>query len=428
MQRFRRSRVCCLAILEIYLSSCWCLFAQAQERPPGRDVESLLSLALARNPEYASMRHEAKAAMERIVPAGALPDPKFQMELRDLTRMGTQDPTLDPRQVGNTRYQFTQDIPWFGKRDLKREVAELEAQSARGRVLGVWNDIAAKIKTTYAQLYYLDRNEHLTKEILDLIARLEEIAQTRYADGLSSQQDVLRAQVEQTSMRNELIDLETERHHLNTRMNALLARPSTAPLAEPEKLRALPSPATLEYEALEERVRTHNPQLASEENLTKAAEKRQSLAYKNRYPDFTFGVSPIQYQNSFKEWELMVQVNIPLQQSSRRAQEREAEAMLSAARSRWEAATNQVLSDLSENISAIEAARKTDALLTNRWLPQAELTLQAALAGYETGKVDFATVLDAERQIRQTKQNKIKVQAEGQSRLAEVERILGEDL
>ena len=80
------------------------------------------------------------------------------------------------------------------------------------------------------------------------------------------------------------------------------------------------------------------------------------------------------------------------------------------------------------SLAGIEAARQTENLLANSLLPQAELTFQAALAGYETGKVDFATLLDAQRQIRQARQNQIKVQAEAQMRLAEIERLLGEDL
>ncbi|CAK0757563.1 outer membrane protein, heavy metal efflux system [Gammaproteobacteria bacterium] len=417
-----------MGLLLATVAGLWCFVVQAQEPLPGDGVESLLALAWERNPEYAGMRYEAEAAGERIVPAGALPDPKFQIELRDLTRMGEQDPTLDPRRVGNTRYLFMQDVPWFGKRDLKREMAELEAESARGRALGVWNDVAAKIKTTYAQLYYLSRNQRLTQEILDLMVRLEKIAQVRYANGLATQQDVIRAELEQTSMHNELIEIETERHHLHIRMNTLLARPVSAPLAEPKKLRPLPSSAQLDYAALEDRVRAHNPLLSSEAARIKAAGKNRELVHKNRYPDFTFGISPIQYQNSIKEWEVMVQVNIPLQQSSRRAQERESEAMLSSSQARWETTTNQVLAELSENIAGIEAARKTEALISNRWLPQSELTFQATLAGYETGKMDFSTLLDAQRQIRQAKQNQIKAQAEGQSRLAEIERLLGEDL
>lgn len=59
-----------------------------------------------------------------------------------------------------------------------------------------FNKLASKIKTTYAQLYYLDQSERLTQEILDLMVRLEKVAQVRYASGLAAQQDVIRSQVE----------------------------------------------------------------------------------------------------------------------------------------------------------------------------------------------------------------------------------------
>ena len=212
--------------------------ALSQEVAIGRTVESLLEFARDRNPEYAAMQAEADAAAERVTPAGALPDPKFRMELRDITKFGDQNPTLSPSRVGSTRYLLSQDIPWFGKRDLKREVAELEGESAKGRALGTWSDIAARIKTSYAQWYYVHRNERLTREILDLMRRLEKIAQARYSGGLAALQDVIRAQVEQTRLRGELVTLKTEQHHLHTRLNALLARPAEAPLAEPERLRS----------------------------------------------------------------------------------------------------------------------------------------------------------------------------------------------
>jgi outer membrane protein TolC len=179
---------------------------------------------------------------------------------------------------------------------------------------------------------------------------------------------------------------------------------------------------------LEERVRTRNPQIFSEDARMKAAEKSRELTYKNRYPDFSVGVSPIQYGNSIKEWELMFSINIPLQQSSRRSQEREAESMLAAARSRKDAAVNTVLSDLTSNLSGLEAIRRVEQLTETSLLPQANLTLQSALASYENGKVDFATVMDAQKQIRTAKQSLIKAQAEGQMRLAELERLIGDEL
>jgi outer membrane protein TolC len=412
-----------VAVVSLALSS----MVHAQEVKLGSSVEGLLQAARDRNPEIASMRFDADAAAERVAPAGALPDPKIRTELRDITRMGEQNPTLLPGRVGSTRYVLMQDFPWMGKRGLKREVAESQAQAARSRAAGAWVELAAKIKTTYAELYYLDQNERLSREILDLMARLEKVAQVRYAGGLAAQQDVIRAQVEQSTMRNELIALDAERRQLQSKLNALVGRPTSEILAAPEQIRALPSPEQVSFAALEGRARMNNPLLRTEESQIRAAEKNRELTYKNRYPDFNVGISPIQYRGSIKEWELMVEMNIPLQQDSRRAQERESEAMLAAARSRQEVVTNQVLADLYANVAGFESAWRSLALTTESLLPQSELTFRSALAGYQTGKVDFATLLDAQRQIRQSKLNQIKAGVEAQKRLNEIERIVGEE-
>jgi len=238
---------------------------------------------------------------------------------------------------------------------------------------------------------------------------------------------VIRAQVEQSTMRNELIALDAERRQLQSKLNALVGRPTSEILAAPEQIRALPSPEQVSFAALEGRARMNNPLLRTEESQIRAAEKNRELTYKNRYPDFNVGISPIQYRGSIKEWELMVELNIPLQQDSRRAQERESEAMLAAARSRQEVVTNQVLADLYANVAGFESARRSLALTTESLLPQSELTFRSALAGYQTGKVDFATLLDAQRQIRQSKLNQIKAGVEAQKRLTEIERIVGEE-
>ena len=87
-----------------------------------------------------------------------------------------------------------------------------------------------------------------------------------------------------------------------------------------------------------------------------------------------------------------------------------------------------MLADLSESVSGLETARRTELLTATRLLPQAELTYQSALTAYENGKVDFATLLDAQRQILKARQQQLKAQLEAQLRLAEIERMLGEEL
>ncbi len=405
------------------------LHAQPAERLIGSNVESLLDYARARNPEYAVMRLEADAAAERVYPAGALPDPVLRTELQNITNYPTEaNPNLLPSRVGSTKYTLTQPLPFWGKRDLKREAAEAEADVANARAGITWTEQAARIKTEYARYFAVGKLIGLNREVIDLIDRLDGIIQARYAGGLAPQQDAIRVQVERTAMKSELIQMETEHHHAIARLNALLGRPAQSALAAPERLRPLPAAARLDYTSLEQRLRGRNPQLFADDARIRAAERNRDLAYRNRYPDFAVGVSPIQTRNRVNEWELMVEFNIPLQQESRRSQEREAEKMIDVARARKEAGANQLLADLAENLSAIDAARRTEMLAQTSLLPQADLTFQAALAGYENGRVDFATLLDAQRQIRRARQDVIRAQAEQQARLADIERLIGEDL
>ena len=404
-----------------------CLTAAAQEPMPGASVASLLDYARTHNPEYAAMRFEAEAAGERVQPAGALPDPTLRVELMDVTNSGQEaGPNLLPSRVGSTKYTVIQPLPFWGKRDLKRDVASAEAESARLAASATWVDLASRVKSAYAEYYRTTANVKLTREVLDLTARIAQVAQTRYASGLVPQQDVLRAQVEQSAMASDLIAMETEQHHVHSRINGLLRRPDGAPLAEPVQLR--PVPALSGISALQQRLAEKNPQLAAQEMKVAAAEKSRELVLRNRYPDFALGLAPTQVRRGVSEWGVMLELNIPLQQDSRRSQEREAQAMISAAQSRRDALQTQLLSELSLNLAALDAARRTEVLARNSLGPQSEINYKAALVGYENGKVDFATLLEAQRQIRRSRLEELKARVEAQLRLADIERLIGEDL
>jgi outer membrane protein TolC len=334
---------------------------------------------------------------------------------------------LLPSKVGETRYTLMQMLPAWGKRDLRRDVATADVRQARARTDAAWTELAMRIKTAYARYYLAAGNERLTREILDLMARVEQIAQARYAGGLVAQQDAIRAQLEQTTMRSDLIMLESEKRQVRSRLNALLAREAAAPLAEPKALRPIPT-ARLDAAALAQRARASNPLLVAEEARLAGAEKNRELTRRNRYPDFTLGIAPTQMGSRITSWGVMVEMNIPLQQTTRRSQEAEAEAMVGAARSRSQNVANQLVGDLGEQLAMLEAARSTEALVTNQSLPQSELSLRSAIAAYENGKLEFTALLEAQRQIRKIRQDRLKAQAEAQMRLAEIERIVGEDL
>jgi outer membrane protein TolC len=404
--------------------------AQADEAmaPLGANVQELLQWADAYNPELAAMRYEIDAVSERIVPAGALPDPVLRVELMDFAGPGAPDGFNPlPGQGSGTKYTLMQSIPLWGKRDLRKEVAMAEVEQVKGRRQAGVAEIHARIKSAYARYYQSVGLKKLYGEILRLLGDLEAVTQVRYASGLVPQQDVIRAQVEKTTLRSEIINLDTEQHHAMARLNVALGRSQLAPIAEPQSLRRL-APEKLDVAALQEKVARTNPLLTTQSAQVSAADANRRLVEKNRYPDVTLGIAPTQRGNSINTWEAMVEVNIPIRFDTRRAQESEAGAMLAAARERQQAVANQVAGELQESLAALDAAFKQEQLITGTLLPQAELTFRSALAGYEAGKVDFATLLDAQRAIKRARQDKLKAQVEQELRISEIERIVGEEL
>jgi len=394
----------------------------------GANVQELLSWADAHNPELAAMRYETDAARERISPAGALPDPLLRVEFQDFAGRDAPDGFNPfPGKGNGTKYTLMQSIPLWGKRDLRKEVATAQLEQFKGRRLISVAETHAQIKNAYAQYFQTVGLKKLNEDILTLLGDLESVTRVRYASGLVPQQDAIRAQVEKTTLQSEIISLETEQQQAKARLNAILGRTQNAPLATLPELRRLP-PEKLDTAALQQKVIRNNPLLATQSAQISAADANKRLIEKNRYPDLTLGIAPTQRGSNISSWEAMVEVNIPIRFDTRRSQESEARAMLDAARERRDGVENQVVGELQENLVAFEAAEKQSRLITYTLLPQAELTFRSALAGYENGKVDFATLLDAQRAIRLARQGQIKMRVEQEVRLAEIERMIGEDL
>lgn len=399
--------------------------AFAQEERLGADVPSLLTWIEQSHPELRSMRAEEQAARERVIPAGALPDPMVLVELRDIP---VRDPSFLPNEVGSTRYQIRQTIPLGGMREARRAVAEAEVRGAGARREATRAELAWRAKTAYGQYAYAEEGTRVTHELKRLVDNVERLARVRFEAGLATSQDVIKAQAERTLVDNDLIMLDTERHHATARLNAVLGRAHDAPLAPPAGPRPVPVSA-LDINALQGLMRTANPRLLGETARIEAARRTERLTRANRWwPDLTVGVAPIQREDRVRDWELMFEVNLPLQRGTRYAQEREAAAMLVAAQSRRQALELDLTGELAQSWAALRAAVRQEALLDKTLLPQAQLTFESALAGYQTGRVDFATLLDAQRQIRRTRLDILKLKLEQQIRLAEIERVIGEEL
>lgn len=390
----------------------------------GSSLKGVLAFLEGRSPELRAMNYEADAARQKLRGAGALPDPVLQMELRDIP---FSEPTLSPANAGSTKYSLRQMFPLGDKLGLKRSIAAADATAAEARRSATVAELRMRAKVAYAQYWYAGQAQGVTEELRALMADLEQIARARYGSGLAPQQDVIKAQTELTMLRSDLVMLGADRRSAAARLNGVLDRPANAPLADPRELRPIPERA-LDFAELVKITGERSPTLALNTAQINSAEHNAQLMRAGRIPDLGVGLAVIQQGTRLTDYEVMLEVNIPWQFDVIRANVNEARSMSEAAAARRDATAAQLQSELGQNWASLDALREQHGIVHGTLLPQVELTLESALAGYRTGRVDFAALLDAQRQMRRTRLDLLKIELEQQMRLAEVERIVGEDL
>jgi len=391
----------------------------------GSSPQALIEYARHSNPGFAAARAEASAAQERVTPAGALPDPTFEVELMDATNtMSGRSASLLPGQVGETRYRITQPLPGWGKRELAVKAAEAQATQADAMRDTSWAELAAKIETLWLRYYAADRELVLNREGLTLLQSLEALSLTRYELGLLPQQAVLRMQREITAQRLALVEVEQRRKGLAAGLNGLLGRAHDAPLATPAD--PAPLPEQLEAGALFELAASANPEVNAATYGIDVARAERERTYQERLPDFAVGVRNNRPDEGKSSWDVMFEVMIPLQQSSRRAKEREAEYMLMAAEARREDAKARASGELGIAWSMYAQGRETLRLLEHTLLPQAQATRDASQAALSSGKVDFDSVIEAERQLIDIRTQRLKTELDTRLALTEIKKLTGD--
>ncbi|MGL1834345.1 TolC family protein [Rhodocyclaceae bacterium SMB388] len=400
----------------------------ASEHRLGTDLDTLIAHAREHNPALAARRLDAAAARERVASATALPDPRVEIELMDVTNAMNpgRSATLVPGEVGTTTLRVSQMLPFPGKRALRGEVAGALATGAAAEVVQTRVEIEAAIRRAYVTYFRATDQARILNETIALNESLEALALSRYELGLATQQDVLQVQGELTSLRIEAVELVRRRTAAQASLNALLPRAPNAPLAEPVALPTLPPPAVLG--SLIEQATQHAPVLARARSELVAAERNRALTYRDRYPDFGVSIKNNSPRGGRDSWELMLELNIPLQQASRRAREREAEYTRGAAEARRAAAEDRLAGAVGETHAALEARRGQAVLIRDSLLPQTEAGLSSARSGYETGTVGFASVLAAQQRVLNARLALLEAEAEAALSVADLEQLLGTPL
>lgn len=392
----------------------------------GANADGLWQYLEQNNPELEASRYESSAAEQRAAATGALPDPSLRIEWQDINQPnGT---TLNPSQVGGVKYTVLQPIPGWGKRDVQRQSAAANVNLAKAQQRAVSSELRAQIKLTFVQYYRSFHALQLNEELKNFATSASKLAQSRYERGQASQQEWVRAQLDEAALRSEGFSLQAELRKTQARLNALLNRVSDAPLTSPQVLPVVPAVSVLDETQLQQRLRASNPQLSRQTALSNVAQGEVAMARKNQTPDFIVAVAPIQRGNGISSWDAMLEFTIPLQQNSHSAHRHEADESLRASQAREQALQHSLFADLGEHKSAFTASTEQLKLIREQSLPLVEMAFKSALAAYQNGRLDYATLWQARREVQRNKLDELDALINQQIHLAEIERLLGEPL
>lgn len=389
------------------------------ESLPGASLDSVMPLARQLSPVIAARALEMAAAQARVTVAGALPDPTVRILSDEIDRIS------GPRQ-NKMVYSAEQELPLWGKRELRRQAANAEVDQAAAEGRSTEALLVEKVKTAFAQYYIADRAVGVAADLQAATKVVVGAAQVRYAQGQGAQTDVLKAEADvlraAVSMLRQTAAVTAARGQLNT----LLIRPANAPLARPTTLRELPSEATLNPRILSARLQQRNPALEADAAGVRIADASRGLAERAGYPDLTLGAGAVDRGSNgppgFMVW---IGAKVPLQWGAVTARRQEAEATAGAMRARQDARTQLLLGELAEALAALDANRKLAAMIDTRLVAQVRALRGAAMTAYSTNRGELVPVLQAERELFDLRLQSLQAVLEAQRQLAVIERLVG---
>ncbi|TLY22799.1 MAG: TolC family protein [Nitrospirae bacterium] len=358
-------------------------------------LDAVVAEALKQNPEIEAARHRWKAAQERAPQAAALDDPEAKIEFWNTPE------NLDITRTGNTIFGLSQRFPYPGKLGLKERVAVQEAEMALSLLRAKEREVAAAVKTVFFELFFAHKAIEVHHQQIDILKDFFAVANARFRAGKGAQVDVLKASVELSKLFNELPVLEQQRESAKAKLNVLLNRAPQSSLAEP--LEPAGPRARRALEDLQQMAIQNRPELRTLDIEIARSQTAIALAQKQYYPDFNIMVSRFQNFGARDGFGGMVTMSLPFSfwtKPKYDAGVREAAANEDAAKATYEALKNQVLFEVKDLLVKTDATEQLITLYKTTIIPQAQQTLESARANYQTGKVEFLTLLDAERALR----------------------------
>ena len=176
-----------------------------------------------------------------------------------------------------------------------------------------------------------------------------------------------------------------------------------------------------------EKVRTENPEVASQQEMVKKQSLQVEIARKDRYPDFS-----VQYmwqhtsEQSRDYYMLSFSARIPIYRRRKLNPEmNQAVEELNRSRREYESQVQSSYFDVRNQYIAADTASQMLKIYREGLIPQALATYQAGLASYQTGTLDFESLFSTFMDVLNFDGEYWKTLMEHETALARIEQITG---
>jgi outer membrane protein TolC len=316
---------------------------------------------------------------------------------------------------------------------VRENIARENAAVAEARYQELRNQLVKNVKATYFDLFLVDKSIETVQKNLEILQEFVRIAETKYSVGSGLQQDVLRAQVELSKMTDKLINLQKKRDAVEARLNALLNRPAENLVGATEEL--VFKSFEYDFEQLKQLADEDRPLLQAWQAMIRQSEQQVRLAKKEYLPDFSLGVVYSQreeLQNGAGGVDFlsgMINVKLPLYfWRKQKKQVEESRYNQISVQERYNDVRNQVYSGLDAIFNDVQKNERLLNLFETGIIPQASQSLNSAIAGYQTDKVDFLTLLTNQVNLFNFELDFYRILSDHHKGAAEIEALTGTEL
>ena len=353
-------------------------------------LDDLVAEALQANPDLSAMKSNLQALESRIKPAGTLPDPQLSLAVMNLP---TDTWVFDQEPMTQKAVGLMQGLPFFGKLDLKQDIAVLDSRIAAQKVEEAKLQIIKMVKTTYYDLYFTKRAISITRDNKALMQNMVNVSEIRYRAGKGIQADWLNAQLELLKLDERLTVLEKQKATLKAKMNILLNRNPQQALGDPAEPPLVP--LTADVAELQQMALEYNPQLRSKSLAIEKSKSAVKLSKRNYWPDFGVGVTYGQRVGRPDFFSGQVTMSIPLYGSRKQSEQvQEAEARKDNAQSEYSGSRNDIFYQIQSLVEEINQSKRLMELYQDQIIPQAEQAYNSALSAYSNDKLDYNSALN----------------------------------